>query len=152
MRTNKPLQERFLEKIDLDDETGCWLWTRYIDRSGYGRFHRPTGSPLAHRYAYEEFAGNGPVPEGMHLDHLCGVRHCVNPEHLEVVTPLENFRRGNSFAAINLRKTHCDKGHALAGDNVKTVRTVRVERVCLTCERARKRAYKHRQHAKGIAA
>lgn len=150
MRTTKPLRQRFLDKIEIDPVTGCWLWTRYIDRSGYGRFHRPTGSPLAHRYAYEEFVG--PVPEGMQLDHLCRVRRCVNPEHLEPVTPRENYARGNSFAAVNARKTHCDNGHELAGENVRIVVRVRRERICVCCDRDRKRAHKHRRHAEGVPA
>lgn len=150
MRTKKPLRQRFLEKIEIDPRTGCWLWTKYRDLSGYGRFNNPEGSPLAHRYAYEEFVG--PIPDGMHMDHLCRVRHCVNPTHLEVVTPQENFARGSSFAAVNARKTHCDSGHALEGDNVKVVVKIRRERICLTCDRARKRTHKKRRHAEGIAA
>jgi hypothetical protein len=143
--------QRFLEKIEHDEETGCLLWTAYIDRSGYGRFHgEPGRAVLAHRYAYEEWIG--PIPEGMHLDHLCRVRRCVNPWHLEVVTPYENYWRGDSFAAINARKTECDQGHALEGDNLKIIETVRIERVCITCERDRKRRHKHSRHAEGIAA
>lgn len=145
MKTHKPLRQRFLEKVEVDAETGCWLWTARIDDSGYGRFNRGPGlSPLAHRYAYEEYVG--PIPDGLEIDHLCRVRHCVNPWHLEAVTPLQNLERGISFAAVNRRKSECANGHPLSGDNVRVVerRDGRRERECRSCSRDRKRAYKRR--------
>lgn len=71
---------------------GCWLWQRQIDCWGYARMEMiGYSTTLAHRIVYELFMG--PVPEGMELDHLCRVRHCVNPGHMEPVTRTENQRR-----------------------------------------------------------
>ena len=66
---------------------GCWLWQGYINAFGYGVNRRG----LAHRVYYQ--SARGPIPRGMELDHLCRVRSCVNPDHLEAVTHLENHRR-----------------------------------------------------------
>lgn len=87
-------EDRFWAKVAIpaDVLTGCWEWTAHIARNGYGRFQLK-GAPVgAHRFAYE--AVKGPIPEALHLDHLCRVRHCVNPAHLEAVTCAVNIRRG----------------------------------------------------------
>lgn len=96
----------------VDPETGCWLWQLKRDRHGYGRVRR-TGRgealvQLAHRWVYEELVG--PIPEGLVIDHLCRNPPCVNPKHLEPVTPGENFRRGT-------------RGSHLKPDDVRAIRT-----------------------------
>lgn len=81
----------------LEEDSGwptpCWIWQRALTQ-GYGRlFHNGSTYPLpAHRVVYERH--KGPIPKGLHLDHLCRVRPCVNPDHLEPVTCAENVRRG----------------------------------------------------------
>lgn len=94
--------------------SGCWLWTAYADPHGYGRYMHHKGDPwLAHRLAYSTLIGD---PGRLALDHLCRVRCCVNPAHLEPVTNTENTRRG--LAGENNRtKTHCPSGHAYDTDN-----------------------------------
>lgn len=93
----------------IDRTAGCWLWSGRLTEKGYGRCHIEGKERRVHRYIFEKT--NGPVPDGMELDHLCRVRHCVNPEHLEVVTSRVNILRGKSLAALNAAKTHCKRGH-----------------------------------------
>ena len=85
----------------------CWIWTAGKNGMGYGAFH--PGYPRqvsAHRWAYELLVG--PIPPGLQLDHLCRVPSCVNPRHLEPVTPKVNLNRGYNS---NQKKTQCPQGH-----------------------------------------
>jgi hypothetical protein len=102
--------ERFVAKFVVDKKTGCWLWTAYTRKDGYGVFGVTSGDTwLAHRWAYEQWVG--PIPKGLTIDHLCRVRNCVNPDHMEPVPPGVNTLRGDTFQARNAAKTHCPKGH-----------------------------------------
>ena len=111
----------------------CILWSGYIDQAGYGRFGR---HGYAHRRAYEEAVG--PIPEGLTIDHLCRVRACINPEHMEPVTRGENVLRGVGPAAMAARVTHCPQGHAYAGWNL-TIKKDGARR-CRTCHNAQEKA------------
>lgn len=106
------LPKRFWDKVDPEPNSGCWLWKASLS-NGYGRYMiRPSKkSSRAYRVAYEVLVG--PVPQGMELDHLCRVRCCCNPSHLEAVTHRENVLRGAGTSAECARKTHCDNGHPL---------------------------------------
>lgn len=105
---------------------------------------------MAHRFAYELIRGK--IPEGLDIDHLCRNRQCVNPEHMEPVTPRENTIRGDTIPAHNLKKTHCPKGHPLSGDNlVKSPSIIKLGyRWCKTCMNARRLAlyYRNREDPK----
>jgi hypothetical protein len=115
-------------------EDGCWLWKGAKTPNGYGKFRR-AGQPerVAHRILWEH--NNGPVPEGMELDHTCRTRECVRPTHFEVVTPSENTRRQDH---ANRNKTHCPQGHEYTPENTRLDSKNR--RTCRECERARTRA------------
>ncbi len=127
------LRRRFEERVRKTN--GCWLWRGHLNSSGYGRFKFVGGEAKAHRVGYELFVG--PIPDGLVLDHLCRNTWCVNPAHLEPVTGAENTLRGFGAAAINARKTHCNKGHPLSGSNLKIyVDSAGEHRRCLTCKRA----------------
>ena len=104
---------RFWSKVEKTDT--CWLWTASKNHNGYGIFDINGKTQRAHRLSYELYKGK--IPDGLQIDHLCRVRHCVNPDHLEAVTRKENILRGICFSAINKRKTHCYKGHEFTKDN-----------------------------------
>lgn len=134
--TRKSKVERIWEFVDKDGpipsapwrpvEGNCWLWTGYLDKSGYGWL----SAVPAHRriYALE----NSPIEPDMVLDHLCRVHACVRPGHFEVVT-----RRENASRNVHRMKTHCPAGHAYDADN--TYVSPRGERRCRSCARAAKR-------------
>jgi hypothetical protein len=119
--------------------SGCWIWTGPLNRpGGYGRVAVGGGRMgLAHRVAYELLVG--PIPEGKQLDHLCRNRACWNPEHLEVVTGKENTLRGIGRTAANAAKTHCNRGHELAGDNLYVYDG---QRKCRACKRETIKAWR----------
>jgi hypothetical protein len=115
----KSTLERFMAKVEVTG--GCWLWTagqtgRDAKRGrGYGMFYFGNQRMLAHRWAWAHWRGE--IPEGMQIDHLCKVKRCVNPDHLEVVTPAENMARQAATVPFQLRATHCPNGHAYEPDN-----------------------------------
>lgn len=131
--------QRFLSKFVKSDD-GCWLWTSTLNTNGYGQIRVQGTMSAAHRLSYQHFVG--PVPEGLELDHLCRVRNCINPAHLEPVTHAENVRRGNS-GANSRSKTHCPYGHLYEGDNL-AFRTNGRHRRCRECERRKALAAYHR--------
>ena len=126
-----PARERFLTRINRD-ENECWLWTGRLHKLGYSVIWVNGKDMAGHRYSYE--LHKGPIPEGLSLDHLCRIRHCVNPDHLEAVTHKENVYRGFSPAAINARKKLCKNGHPLVKDKYKPN-----SRTCIICFKAYQR-------------
>lgn len=130
------LPVRFWARISLSP-SGCWIWAHPV-ADGYGRVREAgKGSKfaMAHRFAYERLVG--PISVGLQLDHLCRVRNCVNPDHLEPVTPRENTLRGETPAARNAAKTHCPIGHPY--DDSNTYICKRGLRKCRACSRDRMR-------------
>lgn len=138
--------QRFTDKIE-HHPSGCWLWVgAIVQNSGYGQFGvgRLNGKPirkLAHRVAYEHFVGE--IPEGLDLDHLCRVRNCVNPDHLEPVTRQENFKRSPIHAGS---ATHCPNGHPYSGENLLVVNASDgMRRRCRICKKETARRYEKRK-------
>ncbi len=139
----RTLRERFDEKW-IEDENGCWIWLGCRSR-GYGQLSvggREGRMRQAHILSYEMHVG--PIPEGLQLDHLCRVRHCVNPAHVEPVTCHENLLRGDTATAKNSAKTHCPKGHPYDDANThhKVGRRGTIHRVCRACGRDYQRTRK----------
>jgi hypothetical protein len=118
------------------DQDGCLIWQRAKCPDGYGRVKQGGVSRLVHVVVYEQ--ANGPVPEGMEIDHTCRKRLCINIEHLEAVTHLVNTLRGVGPTAKNARKTHCPRGHSLSGSNL--YRHPSGRRRCRTCTTEHQRA------------
>jgi hypothetical protein len=122
-----PAIERFWRFVNTQ-ASGCWLWTGGSERKGYGRFRDEDKKLVsAHRWAYEYFVEM--IPKGMQTDHLCNTPACVNPDHLELVTNLENQKRAASL------RTHCPHGHLLDGKKAIGIR------YCKTCSREYQRKY-----------
>lgn len=135
---------RFWSKT-IPGKNGCILWVGRTNGDGYGQFDVNGRTIGAHRYAFE--LKYGPVPEGKQIDHLCRVRHCVNPEHMEAVIQRVNIMRGEGIAATNKAKTHCKRGHALEGKNVYIVKQGKYRsRQCRQCVNDLRRP-KRRKHA-----
>jgi hypothetical protein len=140
--TNVNIWSRFWAKTAVQPR-GCIDWIGVHNGSGYGQFFsgRTTEAgkkrmDYAHRWLYEQVVG--PIPSGMELDHLCRRPCCVNPFHVEVVTPRINKLRGNGVAARNAAVTHCPQGHAY--DEQNTYRSKKGSRICRRCAREKQAA------------
>ena len=107
--------------------TPCWLWKGQVGGTGYGRVRIGGRMHAVHRVAYE--LAKGPIPVGLQLDHLCRVRHCCNPSHLEAVTQQENIRRGE-----RMNMTHCKRGHEFTESSAYYTRgVIGLKRQCKAC-------------------
>src|SRR5215207_9829672 len=126
----------------MDD--ACWMWAGSRQSKGYGQVRREGRNLLAHRAAYE--AVNGPIPEGLELDHLCRNRLCYRPTHLEAVTHQVNVLRGEGIAAQYAKRDTCKAGHSLTGTNLLDRGD---GRICRECQRRYKREYARRKRARG---
>ena len=137
------LPERFWSKVDVD-ETGCWLWSAVTNPDGYGMYWLAGRMRGAHRVAYASLVRPLPdwSPGALVIDHLCRVRRCVNPAHLELVSSRTNTLRGETLAAEQVTRTHCPFGHPLEPGNLVAADARRGGRTCLTCSRRRARESK----------
>ncbi|MCG5460806.1 HNH endonuclease [Micromonospora sp. MED01] len=136
--------ERIKRQIVVDDK-GCWIWQGRVDSSGYGDLRlksTPSKTRIAHRISYEVFVAR--IPAGLQIDHLCRVRACVNPKHLEPVTPRENTLRSPiALASLAAQQATCKRGHAF--DEKNTIWRREGGRACRTCKRDRLREFRERQ-------
>lgn len=119
------IDELFWTHVEVGD---CWEWVG-AKRAKYGIVKRDGRTLAAHRYVWEMLVG--PIPPGMQVDHLCRAEACVNPDHLEVVTPRENVLRAR-------RRPFCKRGHRIAGSNVITAEG---KRRCRACNRVAQSRY-----------
>ena len=129
------IQERFDSKWQPEPNSGCWLWLGCLDANGYGAFRMLDKTWRAHRVAYEIYKGF--ILDGLTLDHICRVRCCVNPDHLEAVTHQENMRRGDAGKLgreRQLAKTHCPQGHPYDQENT-FINKSSCARSCRACRR-----------------
>lgn len=132
-RHPRPIMERLMCLVTVVD-SGCW---EYAAGTRAGTSYRQIGVVVdgkqrfiyAHRVAYENLVG--PIPEGMQLDHLCRNRMCVNPHHLEPVTPKENTMRARALIQ------ECPSGHPYGPENTRYQPDGR--RYCAECKRIRGR-------------
>jgi hypothetical protein len=109
-----PRIARFMRRVRVT--ATCWLWTRRLDRLGYARTTIAGPRAGAHEASYRLFIGD--IADGLEIDHLCRVRNCVRPDHLEAVTHQENMRRSRRrHANVTPRKPFCINGHAYTLDN-----------------------------------
>jgi len=115
-----PIQ-RFLSKIKIIGS--CWIWQGYTDQYGYSRMFVNKKQKSGHRFIYEYYHDG--INPNLIIDHLCRNPPCVNPEHLELVTPLINNRRG--IGNGNKEKTHCPYGHEYSGISSQG------KRICKIC-------------------
>lgn len=113
------------------DPTGCIQWVGAIQSRGYGSVSINGVITSAHKAAWEHV--NGPVPDGLTIDHLCRNRACVNVEHMELVPGAENTRRQPRVALLG-PGGYCSKGHPIATDADIYVNP-RGSRECRECRR-----------------
>jgi hypothetical protein len=124
-------QQYILDRSIPEPNSGCWLWQLSLSEDGYARGAGPNLKPEnASRISYRAFVGA--TPPGLHVDHVCKTRGCVNPDHLRLVTPLENYATRDLSNNAQSRKTHCKNGHPF-----------NAARRCMICERAWKTRYRN---------
>jgi hypothetical protein len=119
-------------KVDCSDADGCWLWTQSTGSHGYGQTWDGVTVRLTHRVAWT--LTNGPIPDGMTVDHRCRNRRCVNPAHLRLLPNVLNAHDNG-----NHRKSHCPLGHPYDPEN--TYVNPRGHRYCRACRARWKRKH-----------
>lgn len=123
------------DRASPEPMSGCWLWEGANKSTAYGRISYQGRNDYAHRVAV--LLSGRTIPPGMEVDHLCRVRCCINPGHLEVVTAAENIRRGQTGQVHAQRMaalTHCNRGHPWTEANTyHSTRNGKPRRSCRAC-------------------
>jgi hypothetical protein len=130
-----------VERHRSENPEGCWNWSGYLNKDGYGTTRWYGRMVKSHRASYE--IAHGPIPEGLQIDHLCLNKACFNPKHLEAVTQTENMRRR---WALFTPET-CLHGHPWTPENTKYIRSTTggKARWCRQCGRDRTAEYKRKK-------
>lgn len=124
-------KHRLLRNREVDPITGCWIWKLAITSAGYGQTSLFSVPWPAHRLSYFLFVG--PFDPALDVDHLCRVRACCNPEHLEAVPAKVNLLRSTNHVVAQVEATHCPQGHPYDGNNLHVRPSGR--RACRACQR-----------------
>jgi len=137
--------QKFIKDRVTLDKKGCWLWNNYLTKSGYAVASFEGKITRVHRFSYESFIKK--IPKGLVIDHLCRVRHCVNPDHLETVTQRENLHRSTlTLTYLHKIKTHCVHGHPFSKKNTYIIKGPYGKfRMCRTCSLARSKLRKQKE-------
>ena len=136
-RAIKTIRQYIEQHIEPVTESGCWIWMGTTKDNGYGQFKWKYKALLAHRESYKTYRGQ--IPGALQVDHLCRVRCCVNPDHLELVSCKENVIRGTGPSATNASKTHCKRGHKFNKANTYYIKGTNDNRACRICSRIKTR-------------
>ena len=140
---------RFFSKVSVVPGCSCrgegthahWLWQGKKVHKGYGQFYWRGKWRYAHVFAWTTLRGD--LPDGLYRDHVCQIKHCVNPACLDVVTSGENTRRSpHTLASKQLQQTHCKRGHLLEGENLTSSGLRYGKRWCRICVNHRGMLYK----------
>lgn len=128
------LKEHIKKRITVNSK-GCWVWNLSLSRGGYAQTNIEGKSWRVHRLSYTVYKGK--IPEKLQLDHLCRVRNCVNPNHLEAVSAKENLARSPiTYSSINKQKKVCKRGHPFKNENLKVYNYKgSVRRICVICHK-----------------
>lgn len=142
----------------IEDANGCWIWQRALDKSGYGKFKVSIAGSVtitgSHRAAWLAFMGS--IPEALQIDHLCRVRACCNPQHMELVTASENTIRSDHSNKLGKgrkgRHLHSCTKHGREEGTLRTRRNGYLYWDCGICTRRRVNAFNARKRALELAA
>ena len=138
---------RFWSKVRLKTKDECWEWTGNLNPTGYGLFFVEVGQTVpAHRYSYELLRGE--IPPGYCIDHLCRNHSCINPNHLEAVTPRENTLRGNAPNILLYHSDRCSRGHLFTPENTYEHHG---SRICKTCKKMHNEESKKKKKIQQVA-
>jgi hypothetical protein len=146
---NEDTKARVLARVAVD-ANGCWIFQGKCSDTGYGTMRVNNRTVNLHRFAYRVWRGE--IPENLEIDHLCRVRSCCNPAHLEAVDRWTNNIRGNSKSAQRARQTHCVRGHPLSADNIcKAPPSSPNRRTCKICHELRRSRYQKQANTERAA-